>query len=510
MSTTTILRGPADADHYRVQVGRYGDRWYHDPLPADDTWPAWDGSVPSISIVKKASGSDWSFVATKRIATAGPDRLRQIAELPTTGERVDALNSINKRGLEAASSRGTGIHSYCEALLNGTSTEMIPSGPWQEYRAAVDRFFDQYQPELVAAEYVVIHRGLHGVGYGGTPDGLVRIDGQLWAIDWKSRGEDSAHGAYAEEADQIAAGVLADYMIVEGPNGPERRPIPDVDGGLIISIKPDGCRPYPIDVLRTTWVERHAWWCARRTERDAIGKPWAPRKTTTAEPTRQADVAVPGEPERRQNLRARCQQIADSDPAAGAILRDALIARALTVDTATTSQLDDIELLVQQGERAVSAPFQDLAVPLDEGPILADNDPRLIDAQRAFLGLDNQQQAIVLAVVDNAGTLSLRTARTLRRALILHALSILAADNVADHSVIRAIVYAAGAPDRALDHALPVAEAVALCDAGTAARAVTVAGQFHDGHLVADFTEAGHLVLHPEATPTATQQRSIT
>ena len=64
------LLGPADADHFRVQVGRFGVRHYVDPLPGCDIAPAWDGDVPAISTVKKASGSDWSFVALQRVAIA--------------------------------------------------------------------------------------------------------------------------------------------------------------------------------------------------------------------------------------------------------------------------------------------------------------------------------------------------------------------------------------------------------------------------------------------------------
>ena len=65
MHDTTLLQGPADADHYRVKVGRYNERWYQD---GDN------GPYPSISTVKKASGSDWTFVALKRVATRSEER----------------------------------------------------------------------------------------------------------------------------------------------------------------------------------------------------------------------------------------------------------------------------------------------------------------------------------------------------------------------------------------------------------------------------------------------------
>ena len=34
-----MIRSPADPDAFRVKVGRYGDRHYHDPLPDDTEAP---------------------------------------------------------------------------------------------------------------------------------------------------------------------------------------------------------------------------------------------------------------------------------------------------------------------------------------------------------------------------------------------------------------------------------------------------------------------------------------
>jgi hypothetical protein len=278
-----ILRGPADADHYRVKVGRYGDRWYVDPLPADDVWSACDDQFPSVSTVKKASGNDWSFVSIKRIGDAGGERLRSIADLPD-GERHDALRSLDRRGLEQAAQRGTNVHNYIEARLRGLPPMLLTDGmPGAQYVGAVEEFLDTHQPELYAAEYVVINRSLNGHGYGGTPDADLRIGGELLKVDWKTRGPESAHGAYPEEAAQLAAGSFGDYMIVLDDDGiPVRRPMPDLAGGIIVSIKPDGCRIYPVDLdkARAHWESLHAWWVARRDERVAIGKPWAPGKAS--------------------------------------------------------------------------------------------------------------------------------------------------------------------------------------------------------------------------------------
>jgi hypothetical protein len=274
-----VLRGPADADHFRVQVGRYHERWYVDPLQGDAIAEATDAAWPSVSTIKKASGADWSFVSLRRAAegiAANPDRIKGLP----VGELYDAVSSMNKRGLDAAAQRGTNVHAACDALLRGDRAVILPGMPGVEYLPAVEAFFDTYQPELVASEIVVVHRSLNGVGYGGTGDGIVRIGGKLYKLDWKTRGADSNHGAYPEEAAQIAGYANAEYMIVMGDDGhPHRAPMPAFDGGLIVSIKPDGFRVYPVDLDKAHrhWCSLHAWWVARRDEREPIGRPWAPK-----------------------------------------------------------------------------------------------------------------------------------------------------------------------------------------------------------------------------------------
>ena len=234
---------------------------------------------------------------------------------------------------------------------------------------AVDAWFDQHQPELVAAEYVIINRDMHGTGYGGTPDGMLKIGGELYAIDWKSRGQDSDHGAYPEEAEQIAAGVIADYMIVQGPNGPMRQLIPTIRTGLIISIRPDGCRTYPVDIEAAgrQWTARHAWWCARRNERVPIGRQWAAgtKNVRPAEPV-PASPATPAAPTVEQkiaNLRERCKAAAALHPDARQILLDNFAVNNidLRATTLTDLELHTARRIVETAERIASAPFNDIA-----------------------------------------------------------------------------------------------------------------------------------------------------
>ena len=293
-----VLLGPADPDYFRVRVGY--ERWYTDPLPGCDIAEASDANYPSISRVKKAASSDWSFVTMRRIANASDNDLRTLAELDPT-RRLGALKLINNHGLSIDAGRGTIVHWWGEDLLNGrpmreiTMLMLADHGIPAEaleiaelYKDALRDFFDAYKPRLYATEYVVIHRSLNGVGYGGTPDGLWWLDDPpapykpgLYAFDYKTRSPVSRHGAYPEEAAQVAAGAFADYMIVRGPHGEAvRQRIPELQGGMIVSIRPDGARVYPIDLEAAwaDWQERHRWYLSRQKEKEGIGRVWPTRR----------------------------------------------------------------------------------------------------------------------------------------------------------------------------------------------------------------------------------------
>lgn len=433
---TVELRGPADADHFRVAVGRYNDRWYCDPLPGCDIAPAWEGTAPSVSTVKKASGSDWSFVALKRVADAIDTPQYARLDQQAHDHRYEALKAINKLGLSAAAQRGTNVHLMAEARLYGRPCPITDNMPGAEYRGAVDAFFDQYQPELVAAEFVCINRTLNGVGYGGTADALLRIDGKVYGTDWKSRGAESQHGAYPEEAAQEGAYFVgADYIIAEGANGPERRPMPVLAGGLIVSIKPDGARVYPVDLDAgfEHFASLHAWWVARRDERKAIGRQWTPRKTVTADSSPLSavthDPAAPGLPPPVEQQEA------------GAVSSAAPASLSLAADEPTSADKELSPLRQAQEARkridATADAKRRLHDTPDEG---ADSDERtfavlrrryddLTDAQRSWIAhLGREAEAAKVGF-------SSKTAKTQRRFEILRGLVVLAARSESDDQV---------------------------------------------------------------------------
>jgi hypothetical protein len=279
-----VLRGPADADHYRVKVGRFGmaKRWYIDPLPGGGTWEAAPGAqYPSISAVKSVADpfTLGNYVSMKRLAkdlAETPGRYRDLSDWTDIYGRMKGIDS---QGLRFAQDRGTNVHRMMERALRGQPYAPSPGERGAEYYRAVCQFLDTFQPELYAAEAPVIHRSLHGYGYGGTFDALVKINGSLVLPDWKSRDANSDHGAYPGEQGQVMGYLGADYMIVEDETGPHRMAIPEAEG-WIVSIRPDGFRVYPIDPEHYSehWREMHRRWVKSWADRDY--QDWHPMAPT--------------------------------------------------------------------------------------------------------------------------------------------------------------------------------------------------------------------------------------
>lgn len=298
---TTMSYNP---DDFRVAVGRFKERWYHDPLPSCAIAEQSDWQGPSISTVKKASGQDWSFVTLKRIAELPPATLQQLANY-NLSDRHNELRQLSQTALRIAAGRGSIVHLWAETmLLEGTMRELTEQDVFNmglpvqaldealKYRSALQTWFDTNQPELLACEAVVLNRDINSYGYGGTIDAWVKLNGEVTALDWKTRTPSSRHGAYPEEAAQIAAGIRGNYWMEPVNGSVQRSPIPNITRGTVISIKPEGCREYDIDINNawTHFQNMHNWWTARRTENDAIYK--TPKLGTKPVDTTQRDNLV--------------------------------------------------------------------------------------------------------------------------------------------------------------------------------------------------------------------------
>jgi hypothetical protein len=258
MHEGTRLRGPADPDQFRVRIGSY--RHYFDNLPACDLAPATDATWPAVSSVKNAAGKDWSYVTMGRIAAklaAEPDAFKGKPEKAIYNDLV----ALNKSELDRAQGRGTDVHQLLEAKAFGGDVMLTVDA--EPYRAAVEQFLADCQPDIFLSEVVVINRTL---GYGGTGDAWAIINhpdlGRI-LLDWKTRSGADKHAAYDEECWQVGGAYFhGEYMIVEENGQAVRRPLPELDGAGIVSIAPEGYKIIPIKIPEswTTFQALYGFW----------------------------------------------------------------------------------------------------------------------------------------------------------------------------------------------------------------------------------------------------------
>lgn len=189
----------------------------------------------------------------------------------TEAARCEALKWLRDARLRRVAGRrtatelGEAVHAAIEAY---TVTGRYPADLDDEVRPFIeqfDRWLQRFSPRYEAAEVTVYHPHL---GYAGTADAFLAIDGVRYIADYKtSRSSVDARGQttrpYPEQvALQLAAYRHARYAAVWRPRRYERfrrryyllsateqamaRPVPEVDTGLVIHLTPEHCDAYPI------------------------------------------------------------------------------------------------------------------------------------------------------------------------------------------------------------------------------------------------------------------------
>lgn len=163
----------------------------------------------------------------------------------------------------SAAQLGTDFHAIGEEI--GITGNVPYIDPDDELAPMVGQYLDwldRAQPEFLAAEMPVYNLTY---GYAGTADGIMKLQGIPLNFDYKSsrksrdnRGNPT--GPYPEVALQIAAARYAEHAVPVPPRraevfrrryylyGPgerqESRPVPNVDGGIVIHVTPEHCEGY--------------------------------------------------------------------------------------------------------------------------------------------------------------------------------------------------------------------------------------------------------------------------
>lgn len=278
------LHGPADPERFRTEYRR--QRWYLDPLPACDLAPATDQKWPSMSAIKRGA---WQKPFQKKLETGELVPLDAYRVANYAVDNLDAIGRLDKasaitlmatsaaRDLNRAARRGTDVHKILEDIAAGKDIVGHLNPDADPYLPAARAFVEDCRPKWLLSEVVVFNRTL---GYGGTLDAallLERPDGRTYWVDYKTRTE--TNGCYEEDVCQLGGYSFGEYMIVEDNGIAVRRPLPALDGCLLVSISPTGYELYPIDLdgAREAFVKMHDTYVSKRTAqkagRDAIGQP---------------------------------------------------------------------------------------------------------------------------------------------------------------------------------------------------------------------------------------------
>lgn len=177
-----------------------GRRKYYDTAPGDDRWDATDEAFDSLtSALGVGYPTDWSQPAKWNQARWTWENRTDLLTKPEA-EAVRAMVDSSTITLNQAADRGSAIHRYIEARLEGH----VPD--WEDCRrrdalpwiAAVEAFLDDVQVQPMLIEAVAFHRDL---GIAGTTDSVSKTSEGVGCWDWKTRAK--GHDRRGKEAAQL-------------------------------------------------------------------------------------------------------------------------------------------------------------------------------------------------------------------------------------------------------------------------------------------------------------------
>ena len=168
------------------------------------------------------------------------------------------------KGQRSATELGTLVHDACEQYAL-TGTKPVVDIEVRPFLDRFDEWLHRFTPSYQATEVSVYHPDL---GYAGTADAFLTIDGVRYIADYKSTrkyldDQGKPTTPYPEQVGlQLAAYRHAKYAAVWRPRrlekfrrryyllGPDEQgmaaPVPQVDTGLVIHITPESCEAFPI------------------------------------------------------------------------------------------------------------------------------------------------------------------------------------------------------------------------------------------------------------------------
>lgn len=253
------LYGPEHPEHFRQQIGRYGDRHYVDNLPADDIVGEDKDPYPSVSVIKGAYPKFLNDWVAKEVAGYAVDTKQAWANLDRDGA-IELISGAARRVRDRSAKRGSDVHDIIERLAQKRPIDIrLATDDVRPYIPAIQQMVSDMRLKPEVLEAVIFNRHL---GYGGTFDFIGGTVNGRALLDWKTR---KKFNPYDEEAGQVAAYAGGQYMIIEENGRPRRMKMPEVDYLGVVILTPDGYQVHEVDFQRAfkMWEALTDFWYAK-------------------------------------------------------------------------------------------------------------------------------------------------------------------------------------------------------------------------------------------------------
>lgn len=167
----------------------------------------------------------------------------EIEHWQSLGSPEDAVAYIKRAPTDLrdrAADLGTHVHRMIESRTKDGPIPVWPL-PVQAHMERFEDFMDAHQPEFLMSEGKVANLTYR---YAGTLDAVVRLGGRTGVLDIKS-----SSGVWPEHALQLAAYARAEFAQI----GAVEAPLPEIEAGWILHIRPEGYRLHEANIGEDTF-----------------------------------------------------------------------------------------------------------------------------------------------------------------------------------------------------------------------------------------------------------------